>query len=78
MNEKTITDAIQWVGTACILAMYVLMTFFKEMYPWNVVAGLLGSICFLTWSYRTNNIPQMLVNLVGGTVCIVGLLTLKF
>lgn len=64
-------DIIQWAGTVCFMAMYTLMSL--NMYPWNILAGLLGGSFYMLWSIRVANKPQMLTNLVGITICIVGL-----
>jgi hypothetical protein len=66
-------DIIQWAGTVCFMAMYTLMSL--NMYPWNILAGLLGGSFYMLWSIRVANKPQMLTNLVGITICIVGLYT---
>ena len=58
-------DMLQWVGTACLLVMYVLMSFFPDLHPWNIVAGLGGGACYLAWTVRVANKPQMLVNAVA-------------
>lgn len=58
-------DMLQWVGTACLLVMYVLMSFFPHLHPWNIVAGLGGGACYLAWTVRVANKPQMLVNAVA-------------
>ena len=67
-----INDAIQWAGTACILVMYVLMNFFREV-GLDPVFGLLGGLCYALWAYRVANKPQLLVNVVAISVCLVGL-----
>jgi hypothetical protein len=64
-------DIIQWAGTVCFMAMYTLMSL--NMYPWNILAGLLGGSFYMLWSIRVANKPQMLTNLVGIAICIVGL-----
>jgi len=64
-------DAIQWAGTASFLAMYTLMSL--NQYPWNIVAGTLGGVCYLTWSLRVANVPQTVTNAVSITICIYGL-----
>jgi hypothetical protein len=69
----TINNALQWVGTGFILAMYVLMNFFREL-ELDAVAGLLGGLCYFAWTVRVANKPQMIVNVVAITVCAVGLL----
>jgi hypothetical protein len=53
--------------------MYTLMSFFPHLYPWNIVAGVAGGICFLTWTIRVRNTPQMIVNAVAITIGLAGL-----
>jgi hypothetical protein len=65
-------DMLQWAGTTCILIMYVLMNFFREL-GLDPVFGLLGGMCYATWAYRVANRPQLLVNVVAITVCVLGL-----
>jgi hypothetical protein len=72
MSYRTIDNTLQWTGTVCILIMYVLMNFFREL-KLDPVFGLLGGLCYVTWAYRVRNKPQMLVNAVAITVCVVGL-----
>jgi hypothetical protein len=60
-----INDILQWTGTACLLTMYTIMSFYPHLYPWNIVAGVAGAICYLTWTMRVSNRPQMLVNVVA-------------
>lgn len=69
-----VNSSLQWLGTAFILVMYVLMSFFPELYPWNLVAGLSGGSMFFAWSLRVKNTQQTIVNLAGITVCSLGLL----
>lgn len=69
-----INATLQWLGTSALIVMYVLMSFFPELHPWNIVAGCIGGILYFTWSFRTANRPQMIVNLAGITVCLAGLL----
>ena len=72
MKTLNINETIQWLGTAFILAMYVLMNFFKDL-DLHPVAGLLGGLCYLVWTIRVANKPQMLVNIVAIAVCAGGL-----
>jgi len=65
-------NAIQWAGTACFLCMYALMSL--NMYPWNIVAGVLGGLCYMVWSIRVRNVPQLVTNVVSIAICGVGLL----
>ena len=71
LNVKVSNEVLQWTGTACFVCMYALMSF--NMYPWNVVAGLLGSTCYMLWTIRVANKPQMIVNAIGITFCFIGL-----
>jgi len=65
-------DIIQWAGTACFMAMYTLMSL--DMYPWNIVAGSLGGLLYLVWSFRVRNKPQIVTNVVGIAICAAGLI----
>jgi hypothetical protein len=50
----------------------VLMNFFREL-GLDPVFGLLGGLCYAAWAYRVANKPQLLVNVVAISVCVVGL-----
>lgn len=66
-----VNDLLQWAGTLCFMGMYTLMSL--NLYPWNIVAGILGSTCYLIWCIRVKNRPQMIVNCVGIVMCALGL-----
>jgi hypothetical protein len=68
-----INNVLQWTGTACFITMYSIMSFFPHLTPWNIVMGCAGGMLFLAWSIRVANRPQLIVNAVGVTVCIAGL-----
>ena len=68
-----INTVLQWSGTTSLMVMYVIMSFFPELYPWNLVAGCTGGVLYFAWSYRTQNTPQMIVNAAGVLVTILGL-----
>ena len=68
-----VNENIQWVGTAFILVMYALMNFFPEYFPWNIVMGLSGAVCFFTWAWRVANLQQMIINGVSIALCTAGL-----
>jgi hypothetical protein len=68
-----LNDLLQWTGTACLLAMYVLMSFYPHLHPWNIVAGLCGGACYLAWTVRVANKPQMIVNGVALAIGLAGL-----
>jgi hypothetical protein len=63
---------LQWAGTVCFLSMYTLMSL--NMYPYNIIAGVLGAALYLTWSLRVRNWPQTVTNVVSIAICGVGLL----
>ena len=63
---------LQRAGTGCLIAMYVLMSYFPEQHPWNIVAGMAGGSIFLLWSWLYNR-EQLVVNLAGVLVCAGGL-----
>ena len=69
-----INNVLQWTGTVALLVMYVLMSFFPTLHPWNIVAGLVGGACYLAWTIRVNNRPQLIVNAVAITIGVAGLL----
>ena len=69
-----INSLLQWTGTVCLLTMYVLMSFAPHLHPWNIVAGIGGGICYLAWTIRVNNRPQLIVNAVAITIGLAGLL----
>ncbi len=71
MNK--LNEIIQWAGTGFILAMYVIMSYFPQLHPWNIVFGLLGGVCFFVWTVRVKNYPQMVINAVAVTLCLGGL-----
>jgi hypothetical protein len=72
MNKAN--ELIQWVGTGFVLAMYALMNLWPELTPWNLVMGLCGSIAYFLWCLRVKNRPQMVINVVAMTLCVLGLL----
>ncbi len=71
--RSTLNEVLQWAGTACLLVMYMLMSFFPDLHPWNIVAGVCGGACYLAWTVRVANKPQMLVNVVAITIGFAGL-----
>jgi hypothetical protein len=73
MTRTEIDNTLQWAGTACLLTMYVLMSFFPHLHPWNIVAGVLGGVFYLAWTVRVANKPQLIVNAVAITIGLAGL-----
>ncbi len=68
-----INNILQWMGTACLISMYVVMSYFPELHPLNIALGLAGGCLYFTWSLRVANKPQMIVNFAGIAVCVGGL-----
>jgi hypothetical protein len=66
-------NTLQWAGTACLLTMYVLMSFYPQLHPWNIVAGVAGGALYLTWTLRVRNTPQLIVNAVAIAIGLAGL-----
>ena len=73
MTRTEIDNILQWAGTACLLTMYVLMSFFPHLHPWNIVCGVLGGMLYLAWTLRVRNRPQMLVNAVAIAIGLAGI-----
>ncbi len=71
---KTLDDSIQWLGTLFILMMYAVMNLFPEHIIFIQLFGLLGAVCFFTWTVRVKNYPQMTINAVAMTLCVTGLI----
>jgi hypothetical protein len=72
-DSNMINAGLQWLGTLALITMYVIMSFYPEAYPLNIVMGLLGGSFYLAWSIRTHNRPQVIVNSAGILVCVLGL-----
>jgi hypothetical protein len=68
-----LNNILQWAGTACLLTMYVLMSFYPQLHPYNIVAGVLGGMLYLIWTVRVRNTPQLIVNLVAIAIGLAGL-----
>ena len=49
------------------------MSYYPELHPYNMMMGLLGGVCYFTWTVRVRNYPQMLINAVAILLCVGGL-----
>jgi hypothetical protein len=72
MNK--LNEIIQWTGTAFILMMYLVMNLFPQHILFIQAFGLAGAVCFFAWTVRVKNYPQMTINAVAMTLCVVGLI----
>lgn len=70
---RSLNSILQWAGTACFMVMYTVMSFFEQMHTLQLAAGCLGGALFLVWSIRVSNKQQMIVNVVGVAITLVGL-----
>ena len=68
-----LNEVLQWAGTACFMVMYTTMSFFKELHTVQLIAGCMGGALFLVWSLRVANKQQMIVNVTGVTITLIGL-----
>jgi hypothetical protein len=68
-----LNDTLQWAGTASFMCMYTIMSFFPQSHPYEIVFGSIGGGFYLLWSLRVVNKPQILTNVVGLFICLLGL-----
>jgi hypothetical protein len=68
-----LNEVLQWAGTVCFMVMYTVMSFYKELHTVQLIAGCMGGMFFLAWSLRVVNKQQMIVNIVGIAITLVGL-----
>ncbi len=73
MKKLNTNDILQWAGTACFMTMYTVMSFFQELHTVQLIAGCMGGALFLVWSIRVANKQQMIVNVVGVAITLIGL-----
>ena len=71
MNKTN--EIIQWGGAVAIVAGHLLNAMGPEVYPYNIVAFVLGTALFLTWAFRVGNKPQLMVNVISILIGFVGL-----
>ena len=70
---KNFNEIIQWIGACFIIMGHVLNAIGTSMYPYNIMAFTLGTLCFMTWTIRVKNRPQLTVQIVAIAVCVIGL-----
>jgi hypothetical protein len=74
----TKNDVLQWTGAPLVIAGHSLNAIGPSVYPWNIVVFFFGTACFFTWSIRTKNKPQTLVNFISLTIGSFGIYTAFF
>lgn len=72
-RTKIVNDVLQWLGTVSLITMYMLMALYPQLYPYNILAGLIGGLFYFTWSWRVDNTAQLIVNIASITMCMFGL-----
>lgn len=70
-----VNSILQWTGAVAIIAMHILNAMGSEYHKdtWNIVAAVVGTVAFLTWTIRVRNLPQFTVNVVALGIGFVGL-----
>ena len=71
--KLTTNDILQWCGAPLVIAGHSLNAIGPSVYPWNIVVFFFGTACFLTWSIRTQNKPQTLVNFISLSIGLTGI-----
>ncbi len=68
-------ELLQWSGAFFITAGHVLNAIGSAYHLdiWNQLSFALGTVCFLLWSLRVVNKPQLAVNIAGLAAILVGL-----
>jgi len=76
--KLTTDNILQWTGAPLVVAGHALNAIGPSVYPWNIVVFLFGIACFLTWSIRTRNTPQTLVNFISLSIGLTGIIKAFF
>ena len=69
-----LNEQIQWLGAVFIVLGHLFNAIGPRMYPYNIWVFTCGTLCFLTWSIRVDNSPQLAVNVVALVICLSGLI----
>lgn len=73
MMKEKVNEILQWTGAVLIIAGHSLNAVGPAVYPYNIVAFLLGTVMFMAWAIRVANKPQITVNLVSVAIGITGI-----
>jgi hypothetical protein len=68
-----LNDVLQWTGAVFIIGMHVGNAMGPIAYPWTLIGAFGGTVCFMVWSARVANKPQLLVNVVALAILLAGL-----
>lgn len=68
-----LNDILQWAGAVLIIAGHSLNAVGPAVYPYNILAFLLGTVMFLAWAVRVANKPQITVNVVSVAIGAAGM-----
>jgi hypothetical protein len=49
------------------------MSFAPELHPYQILFGAIGGGFYLAWSFRVANKPQAVTNIIGLSICLIGL-----
>ena len=72
--KQNVNEILQWAGAVLIIAGHSLNAVGPAVYPYNILAFLLGTVMFLAWAVRVANKPQITVNLVSVVIGITGMI----
>jgi hypothetical protein len=72
--KQNINEILQWTGAVLIIAGHSLNAVGPAVYPYNIIAFLLGTVAFMAWAVRVRNKPQITVNLVSVAIGITGIM----
>ena len=76
--KLTTNDILQWIGAPLVIAGHSLNAIGPSVYPWNIVVFFFGTSMFFTWSIRTKNRPQTLVNFISLAIGLTGIIRAFF
>jgi energy-converting hydrogenase Eha subunit E len=67
IQKNRINEVLQWTGALFIIVGHMLNAVGSEYHKdiWNQLSFAIGTVCFLIWTLRVANKPQMTVNIIG-------------
>jgi hypothetical protein len=67
-------DRLQWLGAISFIGAQIITSLFPLLYPYNIILFATGGLAFLTWAFMVGNQPQIVVNIVGLVITVLGLI----